>query len=167
MVLLSNNHGWRRRRTRRSNKINTILHDRCYLQKCKATTFEKVANYTKYKKTNVPSHLHIFLLTVCSYHGTYAFQSESTLYSCLNVKELLARSRRKIWSLSDCNGTQTHNHLVRKRTLKHLVKLASLAKWLSVRLQTKWLWVRVPLQSLKLQISHLLWVRSSLTFRQL
>ena len=36
------------------------------------------------------------LLTVCSYHVTYAFQSESTLYSCLNVKELLARSRREI-----------------------------------------------------------------------
>ena len=34
--------------------------------------------------------------------------------------------------------------------------MASLAKWLSVRLQTKWLWVRVQLQSLKLQISHLL-----------
>ena len=33
---------------------------------------------------------------VCSYRVTYAFQSESTLYSCLNVKELLARSRRKI-----------------------------------------------------------------------
>ena len=31
-----------------------------------------------------------------SYHVTYAFQSESTLYSCLNVKELLARSRRVI-----------------------------------------------------------------------
>ena len=30
-------------------------------------------------------------LTVCFYHVTYAFQSESTLYSCLNVKELLAR----------------------------------------------------------------------------
>ena len=30
--------------------------------------------------------------------------------------------------LSDCNGTQTHNHLVRKRTLKHLAKLT---KWLS------------------------------------
>ena len=39
--------------------------------------------------TNIP-------LTVCSYHVTYAFQSESTLYSCLNVKELLARSRREI-----------------------------------------------------------------------
>ena len=35
-------------------------------------------------------------LTVCSCHVTYAFQSESTLYSCLNVKELLARSRREI-----------------------------------------------------------------------
>ena len=35
-------------------------------------------------------------MTVCSYHVTYAFQSESTLYSCLNVKELLARNRREI-----------------------------------------------------------------------
>ena len=34
-------------------------------------------------------------LSVCFYHVTYAFQSESTLYSCLNVKELLARSRRE------------------------------------------------------------------------
>ena len=33
-------------------------------------------------------------LTVCSCHVTYTVQSESTLYSCLNVKELLARSRR-------------------------------------------------------------------------
>ena len=33
--------------------------------------------------------------TVCSYHVTYVFQSESTLYSCLNVKELLARSRHE------------------------------------------------------------------------
>ena len=36
------------------------------------------------------------VLTVCSYHVTYAFQSESALYSCLNVKELLARSRHEI-----------------------------------------------------------------------
>ena len=35
-------------------------------------------------------------LTVCSCHVTYAFHSESTLYICLNVKELLARSRREI-----------------------------------------------------------------------
>ena len=43
----------------------------------------------------------IILLSVCSCHVMYAFQSESTLYSCLNVKELLARNRCKIWSLSD------------------------------------------------------------------
>ena len=65
-------------------------------------------------------------LSVCFRHVVYAFQSESTLYSCLNGKELLARNRREIWSLS----------------------LASLAKWLSVRLRTKWLSVRVQLQSL-------------------
>ena len=37
-------------------------------------------------------------LIVCSCHVTNAFQSESTLYSCLNVKELLARNRHEIWS---------------------------------------------------------------------
>ena len=67
-------------------------------------------------------------LIVCSYHVTYAFQSESTLYSCRNVKELLPWKRRDIWSLIDCNGTRTHSHLVHKRTLNHLAKLA---KWSS------------------------------------
>ena len=32
--------------------------------------------------------------------------------SCLNAKELLARNRRNIWKLSDCNVTRTHIHLV-------------------------------------------------------
>ena len=54
----------------------------------------------------------------------FSCQSESTLYRCLNVKELLARSRREIWRLSDCNWTWTENHLVCKRTLNHLAKLA-------------------------------------------
>ena len=75
----------------------------------------------------------LFLLTVCSCHVTYAFQNESTLYICLNVKELLVRNRRDIWSLSDCNGTRTHNHLVCKRTLNHLAKLV---KWLSCVVST-------------------------------
>ena len=70
--------------------------------------------------------------TVCSCHVTYMFQSESTVYSCLNVKEHLGRSRREIWRLSECNWTQTQSHLVRKWTLKQL------AKWLSVRLRTRW-----------------------------
>ena len=38
-------------------------------------------------------------LAVCSYHVTCAFQSESTLYSCLNFKELFARNRRGIYLL--------------------------------------------------------------------
>ena len=36
-------------------------------------------------------------LTVCSFHVTCAFQSESTLYSCLNFKELFAQNRRSIY----------------------------------------------------------------------
>ena len=32
-------------------------------------------------------------LIVCFYHVTYEFESESTLCSCLNIKELLAQSR--------------------------------------------------------------------------
>ena len=40
--------------------------------------------------------LSTLLMTVYSCHVTKAFQSESTLYSHLNVKELLARSRRGI-----------------------------------------------------------------------
>ena len=39
---------------------------------------------------------------------------------CLNVKELFARNRCDIWSLSGSNGVQTHNHLVRKWKLNHL-----------------------------------------------
>ena len=72
-------------------------------------------------------------MTVSSFHVRYAFQSESTLSSCLNVKELLAQNRRNIRSVIDCNGTRTHNHLVRKRTLNHLAKLA---KWLKCVLST-------------------------------
>ena len=47
--------------------------------------------------------------SVCSCHVMYVFQSETTLYVCLNVKELLARSTSEIWSLSDCNWTRTQN----------------------------------------------------------
>ena len=64
--------------------------------------------------------------TVCSYHVTYAFQSESTHYSRLNLKELLTQSRSDIWSFSDCNCTPTHKHLVYERTLNHLAKLVKL-----------------------------------------
>ena len=35
-------------------------------------------------------------LTVSYYHVAYAFQSEYTLYRCLNIKELLTQNRRDI-----------------------------------------------------------------------
>ena len=77
---------------------------------------------------------------------------------CLNVKELLTRSRRHIWRLGDSNKIRTHDHFVCKRTLSHLAKLVilaglarltSLAKSLSVCLRTKWLWVWILLLSLQ------------------
>ena len=67
-------------------------------------------------------------LTVFYYHFMNAFESESTLFIFLNVKELLAQNRNNIWSLSDSNLTWTQNQLVSKRTLNHLAKLT---KWLS------------------------------------
>ena len=66
------------------------------------------------------------ILAVCSYHVTCAFQRESIFYGCMNVKELLARNRRDIWSLNDWNGTPTRNHLVCELTLNHF---AEKVKW--------------------------------------
>ena len=43
-------------------KYDMILYDRDIIQDCKTITFEKIADHTKYKKPNVPSHLHIFRL---------------------------------------------------------------------------------------------------------
>ena len=59
-------------------------------------------------------------LSVCYYRVTYVFQSESILYSCLNVKELLARNRCNIWYLSGSIGIWTHNHLECRSTLKRI-----------------------------------------------
>ena len=80
-------------------------------------------------------------MTVWSNYVTYAFQSESTLCSCMDVKAFVARNRHDILNLSECKGTRTHNHLVRKRTLNYLVKLVmvELTKLLSVRSRTTWL----------------------------
>ena len=72
-------------------------------------------------------------LTLCSYHITYSLQRESTCYSCLNAKHLLAQNRHSIWSLSNYSGTWTHNHLLHKPTLNCLAKLV---KWLSCVVST-------------------------------
>ena len=80
----------------------------------------------------------IWLLVIIMSHTSFRVNLQSIV--CLNIKELLPRSRCHIWSLSDSNGIQTHNYLVRKRTPNHLA---------SVCLRTMWLWVRIPLLSLK------------------
>ena len=72
-------------------------------------------------------------LIVCSYHATYAFQSESKLYSCMNVKELLAQTRHEVSILSNSNWIRINKHLVHKRTLNHLAKFP---KWLSCVVST-------------------------------
>ena len=54
--------------------------------------------------------------------------SNSTLCSCLNVKEPFASYKRYIWKLGDCNETWTHNNLNGNRTPNYLPKQV---KWLS------------------------------------
>ena len=88
--------------------------------------------------------------SVCYYHVTYAFQCESTVYSCLNVKELLAWNGHDIWRLSESNRIQAHNHLVCKRTLNHLGKLA---KWLSCVVRT----YRTMLWTVYHYVTYALW----------
>ena len=67
-----------------------------------------------------------FLIACSSYHVTSTFWNECTLSSCLNVKELLNRNRCDIWSLSNCNRSQFHNHFFQKWKLNHLVPLETL-----------------------------------------
>ena len=88
---------------------------------CDAINFQIYLKFKYLKNENSSWDEIKNIMTVCSYHVTYAFQSESTLYICLNVKELLARNRHDI----------------------------GLAKWLSVRLRTKWLWVESRCSHLK------------------
>ena len=46
-------------------------------------------------------------------HGAFNCMLLScTLYSCLNVKKLIPRNKRNIWSLSDNKEIQIHNNLV-------------------------------------------------------
>ena len=89
---------------------------------------------------------HICLSVIIISRTSFTVNLHSIVW--LNVKELLTQSKCHIWSVTDRNKIQTHNHLVCKRTFSHFAKVACLAKWLSVRLRVKWLWVRISLLSL-------------------
>ena len=73
----------------------------------------------------------IWLYVIFASHTGFRVNLHSIV--CVNVKELLAWSRRHIWSLFDSNRIPTHNHLVYRRTLNHLAKLV---KWLSCVVST-------------------------------
>ena len=107
----------------------------------------------------------LFFTSVRFYRKCYLILKNLKIYACKKFYLSYVFATGTV-RMSDSKATQTHNHLVRKRTLNHLVSLPSLAKWLNVRLRTKRLWVRIALLSLKLQVWCLLWARSSLTFRQ-
>ena len=53
-------------------------------------------------------------------------QGEFNLHNCLIVTELVAQSRREIWSISDCHWTRNHNHLHHQQRFNHLTKLTKL-----------------------------------------
>ena len=72
-------------------------------------------------------------------------------------------SETRTWHNKNIQSNAPYRYVLRTQ----LNQSASLAKWLSVHFGTKWFWVRVQLQSIKLQVSRLLWARSFLTFRQL
>ena len=55
------------------------------------------------------------IMTVCSYHVMYVFQSESTLYICLNVKELLAQNFNFFGSLFSVGCFSVNNLYCTKR----------------------------------------------------
>ena len=67
---------------------------------------------------------------------------------------------------SDSNGTWTHNHLVRKRTLKYLAKLVWLNGWVFVY-ELNGCGFKYRCCHLNFRCYACLWARSSLTFRQL
>ena len=73
--------------------------------------------------------------TVCYYHVTQAFPSESTPYSCLNVKELLARNRPDIQSLNNSKGNKSNNHLYHKRTLSFVSSNPIAVTWGKISLK--------------------------------
>ena len=64
-----------------------MLQGRYYFQNCKAISFEKIADHTKYKKPNVESHLHILWLnfdkTNPSFLHTFLLLGETDFSFCL------------------------------------------------------------------------------------
>ena len=72
-----------------------------FLENIKLVTTERRRNY---------------LVSEPNYHTTNFFTKNA---SAIEMKKKTNKQK----CLCDCNGTRTHNHLVRKQTLNHLAKL--------------------------------------------
>ena len=79
------------------------------------------------------TYLYVAFYSMVIIMSRTSFRVNTESIVCLNVTELLARSRRHIWTLRYSNDIQTHNHLVCKRTVNRLTQLA---KWLSCVVST-------------------------------
>ena len=72
----------------------------------------------------------VLLYAVLMSRTHFRMNSHSIFAWMLRNSSLVTLKRHHIWSLSDCNKTQTHNHVVRKWTLKHLAKLTKWFSWI-------------------------------------
>ena len=98
---------------------NHLLHKR---------TLNDLAKLAKWLSCFLSTYQYVTFVCMCLSCHVHHLESISTIYSDLNVNEILARSSCEIWIMSDCNSTRTHNHIVYKWALKHLAKLP---KWMS------------------------------------
>ena len=71
------------------NQIKTCdnIHNNIQIKICRAITLALAVLAENIQQVVRRNHMR----SLCYCHITYTLQSESTLYSCLNVKELLAR----------------------------------------------------------------------------
>ena len=85
-------------------------------------------------------------MTLCYYHITYEFQSESTVYSlpkCQGTSSSKQALYLKFkWQQRDSNPQPLSSETKTQQ-------FTQTGRWLSVRPRTKWLWVRITLLSLK------------------
>ena len=122
---------------------NTVLD--CNETRTHNQPLSSLTNTQSFSQTGQMTELcceHLFLQYIWLYvYVTYVFQSESTTYIHLNVKEHLAQNRSKNLK------TRTQNHLVCKQTLNHLAKLANMIRLCCEYLSVRCIWLFVLIMS--------------------
>ena len=83
----------------RESKLNSCV----YFKELLAQNRRNIWSLSDWNGIWIPNHLVVLLVLICtihliacSRHAMLAFQSASTLYNCLNLKEILARIRHEI-----------------------------------------------------------------------